>query len=314
MNTFKKLTVKDKTNSLLVTSTAIAALLVGAFSVSAEPLEASSQAPTSIDPFSVGSVGIVKKADEGENALQQQQAMELLKQSAPAQSVGDAAVAAVKSFAPSLSPRTSGTKVQLVGATPKTRDQVIAEHLSQPIPTSSASTADPYRSPVYHDFAIYEAYSRLFEDFDYDGFYQTFSVTFDVDVFGAYLNERADLYAELYLSRNGGPWVHYYTTDVFTIYGDSTTDDYEVLTTLYSGYSTDYYDVLIDVYEVGYSDIVATISADETDGLYALPLESSDRDQGSEVIIVEESGGALSSIGLLFLGLFGATRLKRAKA
>jgi len=153
----------------------------------------------------------------------------------------------------------------------------------------------------------------LFEDFDYDGFYQTFSVTFDVDVNGAYLNERADLFAELYLSRDGGPWVHYYTTDVFTIYGDSTQDDYEVLTTLYTGYATDHYDVLIDVYEVGYSDIVATISADETDSLYALPLESSDRDREPDIIVVEESGGAFSVLGLLCLSLCAGLRLNRTR-
>lgn len=138
-------------------------------------------------------------------------------------------------------------------------------------------------------------------------------MTFDVDVYGSYLNERADLFAELYLSRNGGPWVRYYTTDVFTIYGDSTRDDYEVLTTLYTGYATDHYDVLIDVYEVGYSDIVATISADEIDSLYALPLESSDRDRGPDIIVVEESGGAVSGYILLFIGLCGALRMSRGR-
>ncbi|MCA1898786.1 choice-of-anchor H family protein, partial [Shewanella putrefaciens] len=203
--------------------------------------------------------------------------------------------------------------VQLVGAKPMTRDQVIAQYESQSIPRSSAETENPYRSPVYHSFSIFDASSRLFEDFDYDGFYQTFSVTFDVDVYGSYLNERADLFAELYLSRNGGPWVRYYTTDVFTIYGDSTRDDYEVLTTLYTGYATDHYDVLIDVYEVGYSDIVATISADEIDSLYALPLESSDRDRGPDIIVVEESGGAVSGYILLFIGLCGALRMSRGR-
>ena len=183
------------------------------------------------------------------------------------------------------------------------------------MPSSSAASEDLNRAPVYHSFSIYDASSRLFEDFDYDGFYQTFSVTFDVDVYGNYLNERADLFAELYLSRNGGPWVHYYTTEVFSIYGDSQQDNYEVLTTLYTGYVTDHYDVLIDVYEVGYSDVVATINADQVDGLYALPLESSDRDREREpdVIIVEESGGSLSVLGLLLLGLFAGLRLNRTR-
>ncbi len=265
---------------------------------------------TSVDliPFSAASVGMVKKADAEFAAQQEQQARAQLQQAAPTQSLGVGAVGTVQSFAPAFSPRsTQLNRVQLTGANPVTREQVIARYASQAIPSSSAVNDDPYRAPIYHSFAIFDASSRLIDDFDYDGFYQTFSVTFDVDVFGAYLNERADLYAELYLSRNGGPWVHYYTTDVFTIYGDSPVDDYQVVTTLYSGYAPDFYDVLIDVYEVGYSDVVATISADEVDSLYALPLESSDWDRGGEVIVVE-GGGALSFWGLLALGLVGIVR------
>ncbi|PMG75325.1 hypothetical protein BCU84_16160 [Shewanella sp. 10N.286.51.B7] len=167
----------------------------------------------------------------------------------------------------------------------------------------------------YRDFDIYEAYSRLFDDFDEDGFYQTFSVTFDADVYGFTQGEPANVYAELYLSRNGGPWEHYYSTEVFTIYGDATDDDYEVLTTLAQGYKTDYYDVLIDLYEFGYEDIVATLSADESDGLYALPLESSDRDEVYEeeyIEVVETevivSGGSLAWSGLLMLLLLAMRR------
>ena len=162
----------------------------------------------------------------------------------------------------------------------------------------------------YRDFAIFQAYSRLFDDLDQDGFYHTFSVTFDADVYGYTLNEPANVYAEMYLSRNGGPWEHYYTTDVFTIYGQSEDDDFEVLTTLSQGYQTDFYDVLIDLYEYGYPEVVATLSADEADGLYALALESQDRDVVYEQEIIEEvvivEGGSLSwwALILLIAGLF----------
>ncbi|MCT7941691.1 choice-of-anchor H family protein [Shewanella holmiensis] len=169
----------------------------------------------------------------------------------------------------------------------------------------------------YRDFAIFQAYSRLFDDLDEDGFYQTFSVTFDADVYGYTLNEPANVYAEMYLSRNGGPWEHYYTTDVFTIYGQSEDDDFEVLTTLSQGYQTDYYDVLIDLYEYGYPEVVATLSADEADGLYALALESHDRDVVYEQEIVEEvvivGGGSLSwgALILLIAGLFSRRGMKQ---
>ena len=314
MNILNKQDMAATVNIKLFMATAIAALFLASSVASAQPRELESS--QSLTPFTAASVGIAKKAENSEQAAEQeQQALALLQQAAPAKNVTEVAAAAVKSLAPALSSKApTANRVQLMGASPMTREQVTAKHASQGIPSSSATSEDPYRAPVYHSFSIFDASSRLFEDFDYDGFYQTFSVTFDVDVNGAYLNERADLFAELYLSRDGGPWVHYYTTDVFTIYGDSTQDDYEVLTTLYTGYATDHYDVLIDVYEVGYSDIVATISADETDSLYALPLESSDRDREPDIIVVEESGGAFSVLGLLCLSLCAGLRLNRTRA
>ncbi|GIU03895.1 choice-of-anchor H family protein [Shewanella glacialipiscicola] len=316
MNTGNNLGMATIMNTLLVKGAAIGTLLLVSSAVSAEPRQLESS--QNLTPFAAASVGIAKKAEESSEqvAEREQQALALLQQAAPAKNITEAAATVVKSLAPALSAKVPAVKrVELMGASPMTREQVTAKHASQGMPSSSAASEDLNRAPVYHSFSIYDASSRLFEDFDYDGFYQTFSVTFDVDVYGNYLNERADLFAELYLSRNGGPWVHYYTTEVFSIYGDSQQDDYEVLTTLYTGYVTDHYDVLIDVYEVGYSDVVATINADQIDGLYALPLESSDRDREREpdVIIVEESGGSLSVLGLLLLGLFAGLRLNRTR-
>ncbi|QFU25388.1 choice-of-anchor H family protein [Shewanella eurypsychrophilus] len=218
------------------------------------------------------------------------------------------------------------TPLILPNLNPKTREQVIAEHQSGNISpkyavnkSQSKSTIDDAQStvpkafsnPIYHEFSIYEATSRLFVDEDGDGFYQTFSVTFDADVYGPDAVEVADVYAELYLSRDGGPWVHYYSTDIFTIIGDSTDDDFEVLTTLHNGYYTDHYDVLVDLYEVGFDDIVATISSDDTDNLYALPLESSDRDTvytGGDSSSEGHGGGALSFLSMLILAGLGIKR------
>ncbi|ABV37848.1 conserved hypothetical protein [Shewanella sediminis HAW-EB3] len=197
----------------------------------------------------------------------------------------------------------------------RTREEVILAHKngqtsSKYAKQKMAGEAAQFANPIFHEFSIYEASSRLFTDNDLDGFYQTFSVTFDADLIGFGSYERADVYAELYLSRDGGPWVHYYSTDIFTIIGDSSDDDFEVLTTLHTGYPADHYDVLIDLYEVGFDDIVATISSDETDNLYALPLESSDRD---EIYIGDSSseghgGGSLSLLGLLVLGFVSLKR------
>lgn len=186
----------------------------------------------------------------------------------------------------------------------KTREQIKAERIgklnSKSSPANTSMQSAGYSN--YVEFGIYSASSRLFEDFDYDGFYQTFSVTFDADVYGQYTGERARVFADLYLSRDGGPWELYFTTDTFTIVDDLSNDEFEVLTTLDLGYKTGHYDVLVDLYEEGYSDIVATISSEDVAGLYALPLESSDRDEYEvylpEVII---SAGSLSFYGLLVL-------------
>ncbi|MGL4936593.1 choice-of-anchor H family protein [Shewanella sp.] len=299
MNTLNKQAIAARVNTKLFKATAVAAMFLASSAAIADPREQESS--QSLMPFTAASVGIAKNAQSNEQAAEhQQQALALLQQATPVNNMAEVALAS-NSLAPGLSvnPPTVN-RVQLMGAVPMTREQVTAQHARQGIPSSSATSEDPYRAPIYHTFSIYDAKSRLFEDLDYDGFYRTFSVTFDVDVNGVTLNERADLFAELYLSRDGGRWVHYHTTDRFTIYGDSTQDDYEVLTTLYTGYATDHYDVLIDVYEVGGSVLVTSISADETDNLYALPLESRDRDNGNDVIIVD-AGGALSVLGWLFL-------------
>lgn len=161
---------------------------------------------------------------------------------------------------------------------------------------------------MVHDFTIYNGFSELFDDFDSDGFYQTFSVTFDADVETYGDHEDAYVYAEIYLSRNGGPWEHFHTTDDFVIYGTSADDAYEVLTNLETGYPSDYYDVAIDLYEVGYSGIVASYSSDDTNNLYALTLESDNYDQVEYDEHVHVHAGSTEFIVLAILLLLLAYR------
>ena len=171
-----------------------------------------------------------------------------------------------------------------------TREQVMAKNQKAAATTENQQqrALAQQNQVVYYDFSFYGADSSFF----------------DADITSSAGDIQADVFAELYLSQDGGPWIHYYSTDVFTLHADSSNDDYEVLTTLASGYQADHYDVLIDLYELGYADPVATISSDESNALYALPLESSDRDAVyvEEIYIeTEHSGGALCwlSIGLL---------------
>jgi hypothetical protein len=196
-------------------------------------------------------------------------------------------------------------------ASGKTRTEILTAKSNTKLATKKALTPtysarnNTINNPHYNndnsyaDFSIYGATTLLQEDYDNDGFYQTFSVIFDADIVSYTANQLGEVYAFMYISKNGGPWTHYYTTDNFLIEGDTDLDEYEVVTTFLSGYSTDYYDILIDLYQEGYNDVVATYSSDDSNALYALPLESADYD---EPYIEVNNGGSFSvSIILLFL-------------
>ncbi len=196
-------------------------------------------------------------------------------------------------------------------ATTTTRASMLASQNKTIKSAKSASTAQnksqlsssqlTLNRDYYADFAIYSAASFLLEDYDNDGFYQTFSVTFDADIYSYSDNQFGEVYALLYISKNGGPWTHYFTTNSFIIEGDSDLDEYEVITTFLSGYASDHYDVLIDLYQVGYSDVVATYSSDDSSALYALPLESADYDE-PYAEVVEVSGGSIYWLIVTLLG------------
>ncbi|MFQ6372158.1 choice-of-anchor H family protein [Shewanella sp. YIC-542] len=197
----------------------------------------------------------------------------------------------------------------------KTREQVIAEKTAANSPDGmikpSLRIASPTAHSYYHQFSFYDVTTYLLDDNNYDGFYHSFSVNIDADVYGASAAASVPVYAELYLSRNGGDWMHFYSTEVFYLQGNSTYDSYQVSTALQSGYPTDHYDVLIDLYEVGYNDIVATVSSDELNSLYALPLQSQDRDgYDTDGAAITVSGGSVSVLALAGLLLLAWRRGK----
>ncbi|MFT6987844.1 MAG: hypothetical protein ACJAT7_003709, partial [Psychromonas sp.] len=159
------------------------------------------------------------------------------------------------------------------------------------------------------EFTIYNAFTTLQNDFDSDGFYQTFSVVFDADLYSYDNNDLGEVYARLYISEDGGPWIHYYSSDDFIIHGESDQDEYEVITTFREGYHSGHYDILIDLYQVGYDGIVATYSADDNSALYALPLESADYDRVYVDSVYIQHGGSLSTVLLILLALLLASRV-----
>ena len=190
-------------------------------------------------------------------------------------------------------------------ASAKTRADILKDKAKALSKINKSEGAKHLNSDHYADFDIYSATSFLHEDYDGDGYYQTFSVTFDADIYSYTENQLGEVYALLYLSKNGGPWTHYFTTDTFLIEGDTDLDEYEVITTFVSGYRSDHYDVLIDLYQIGYNDIVASLSSDDSNALYALPIESAEYDQVYvEVVeVVEVSGGSMHWLILILLSI-----------
>jgi hypothetical protein len=137
-------------------------------------------------------------------------------------------------------------------------------------------------------FYIYDATSTLRADRDGDGYHSEFRVRFDAEVRVG----DALVYAKLYLRRRGeSQWYLYRETDDFWIYGESDDDDYYVTTTLDAGYATDDYDVLIDLYESGYSGVVATLGPAESGALSFLPLEEAGLD-----VPIEMPGYSISDV------------------
>ena len=191
-------------------------------------------------------------------------------------------------------------------ATGKTRDEILKSNITTVKSQIASARHNSYNN--YADFTIYGATSILEKDYDSDGFYQTFSVIFDADIYSYTPSQLGEVYALLYISKNGGPWTHYYTTDSFLIEGDTDLDEYEVMTTFISGYATDHYDILIDLYQVGYQGIVASYSADDSNALYALSLESADYDEPYvefiEVIEISHGGSVSFLIIILLLSVY----------
>ena len=143
-------------------------------------------------------------------------------------------------------------------------------HAGKTVAAKSARGAATALSARSSDFIIYGATSTLRSDRDGDGYHSEFRIRFDADVvFGD-----ANVYARLYLRRAGeSEWFLYHETDDFLISGQTSDDEYFVTTSLDDGYPTGEYDVLIDLYESGFSGIVATLGPLDSGALSYLPLE-----------------------------------------
>jgi hypothetical protein len=159
---------------------------------------------------------------------------------------------------------------------------------------TQAAAQRPYAAyALGDDLQIFDAHTVISRDDDDDGYYHRLKVVFDADS----SDDEVWVYARLYLSLEGGPWNHYYTTETFAVEGDVSDDAYEVVTRLTDGYPTGYYDVLIELYDE-YDDLLAVNYGPYEDGdLAALPLEDSYRDDYDDGY----GGGGASGLMMMLL-------------
>jgi hypothetical protein len=150
-------------------------------------------------------------------------------------------------------------------------------------------------------FEIYDADVQTISDFDGDGYHHAINVYFDVDV--SY--DSATVYAKLYLSREGGPWRQYFTTDLFSIHIDDVGDAYEVQTELLEGYEPGYYSVLVEVYSLDHAYMVTSEVLDYQYLGRDVMIEARDLDEVFEDVFFEEShshgGGSMMTLLIFFL-------------
>lgn len=148
-------------------------------------------------------------------------------------------------------------------------------------------------------FRIFDARTRLFDDFDADGYFTYLRVVFDIDT--DYYD--ADVFVRLFLRGSDDRWAMIFESDVFPIFGNSGADDYEVETELVSGFPRDHYDLLIEVYEAPFGDLVVEYGSLENPALGFLPLEdiSSDGALPPPVAISSGGGGGAVTYELLML-------------
>lgn len=171
--------------------------------------------------------------------------------------------------------RTSSYSVAPAPARPSATQKESKAHVSGKALVGKTARSAPQRAGRFSDFTLYGAASTLRADRDGDGYHSEFRIRFDADV----IVGDAHVYAKLYLRRAGeSQWFLYHETDDFYIAGQTSGDEYYVTTSLDDGYPTGEYDVLIDLYESGFSGIVATLGPGDSGALSYLPLEEAGLD------------------------------------
>ncbi len=187
----------------------------------------------------------------------------------------------------------------------KSQDLVSSTASDTTIATDDTLNRTANRDDQY--FTIYQGDVDLLSDLDGDGFHHALNVSFDVDVD----YDGATVYAKLYLSREGGLWVQYHTTDLFNIFEDDASDTYEVTTELVDGYFTGYYAVLVEIYSLNHAGMITSEILDRHNLGRDVMLEDLGRDEVlyyNEVTVIHGAGSFSLLIWLLLVQVVIAAR------
>ena len=172
--------------------------------------------------------------------------------------------------------------------------------------SNKAATGSPSQLTANVDFWFYEADVQLFGDDDRDGYFAGIDLLFDADT----IYSRAEVFAVVYLSYEGGPWTEYAETDDFVINGTSANDEYVIVTDLVSGYPSGSYDMLIELFDTFDGAFVADIGPENTSDLAFLPLEDVNRDAATiappTVVVNRGGGGGAADVWMLAMLAFVA--------
>ncbi|SFD74228.1 choice-of-anchor H family protein [Pseudoalteromonas denitrificans] len=130
---------------------------------------------------------------------------------------------------------------------------------------------------INHDDSIwfYDTKTILFQDLDQDGYFQNLKLSIDIDT----QYEALDVYVDITFINQNGLAELVYTSDLFTLTGDSENDEQELDFQFFDEWPSNYYQIHIRVKDAYSSEVLAQSSQYDFPALQNLPLEGKLFDQ-----------------------------------
>lgn len=151
------------------------------------------------------------------------------------------------------------------------------KNLVTPAASRDAHLPILHADPIFwfgEDIWITDVGVLLFADDDHDGYFSGFSLSIDADT----RYSHADVFATIDVRLPQGYRERLHTTGTFSIYGDSTADEYRVDIELLNNYPIGDYDLFVNLVDANNYFVLDNVGASEFSNLSRLPLESEELD------------------------------------